>query len=200
MRGQVLFFHSKKNHGFIAAENGDKHFFLGPDWLGENGVHRNEWCEFDSIPNTNPSGEKFVAVAVQPIECPEEHLLYGRVRSYFYEKKYGFIDYVQNGQSDSAFFHLSDVLLIEGREYEPCEGCKVCFCMGQKTDRSLATQIKILSWPADFVDFEAQFSTAEELPVKEPAPVAVSSSVLVKELRNVPMIELIRRRREGRQK
>jgi cold shock CspA family protein len=202
MRGQVKFFNDQRNFGVIEAENGDEHYFSGREWLGES-IHRNEWCMFDSIPNTNPNGEKFVAVKVQPIECPEEHLSYGRVRSYFLGRKYGFIDYVQNSQSESAFFHLSDVLLIDGRECAPCEGCRVSFCLGQKTNRPLATQIKILSWPegpdpAGVPDLDQYFLNSEELPL---APVVVQEpSVLSAGNRKKTLLEIVRQRSEGKLK
>ena len=205
MRGQVQFFNVQRNFGILVAENGHKHYFSGRDWLSDEGIHRNEWCEFRSEVNANPGGTDFVAFDVQPIEVPSEHLLCGYVQTYFPEKKFGFIHYGK----DSIFFHISDVLLIDGREYEPVPGCRVSFCLGQKTGRPIAAQIKILSWPEDanspvpMFEVERYFESAPELPIDLPEPFttpAPPESVLAPKNRCIPMIELIRRKQERKQR
>jgi cold shock CspA family protein len=194
MRGQITFFDFKKHFGIIVAEvSEEQHFFSGHD-LAEP-VKRNDWVTFHSEPNSRlGSNCDWVATNVRRIECPPEFLLYGYIHSFFPDKHFGFINYENNGRIESIFFHCSDLIRVDVVEPIPCGGCHVSFCLGQKTDRPIACQIWIERRP----DFEEAFLQAPELPLDVPEPVAApESSVLAKETRNVPIIELIRRRREG---
>ena len=197
MRGQITFSDFKKHFGIIVAEvSNEQHFFSGRD-LAEP-VKRNDWVEFDSEPKIEYSGSKvdWHAKNIYKIESPPEFLLYGLIHSFFPEKQFGFINYETNGRAESIFFHCSDLLRVDGVEPVPCAGCSVSFCLGQKADRQIAAQIWIEQRP----DFEETFLQAPELPLDVPEPVAApQSSALSPENKNVPMIELIRRRREGSQ-
>jgi cold shock CspA family protein len=196
MRGQITFFDSKKQFGIIVAEvSGEQHFFSGHD-LAEP-IKRNDWVVFDSEPNQIlDSTSDWQAKNVCRIECPPEFLLYGLIHSFFPEKHFGFINYETNGRTESIFFHCSDLLRIDGVEPVPFIGCQVSFCIGQKTDRSIAAQIWIERRP----DFEEHFAAADELPLEEPLPVAaLQSSVLSPATRNLTLLE-IRQRRKGIQK
>jgi cold shock CspA family protein len=179
MRGQVIFFNAERNFGFVSDEKGEKYYFQGSEWLGEN-VHRNEWVEFQSAPNSNPEGTPYMAVGIQPIECPPEYLLHGTVYSFFPDRLYGFISHKEYGAERRTFFHSSDVFLIDGKEVEPRAGCKVSFCLGQKTNKPLAVQVAILEWPdADSIsDVEEYFKSAPELPLDVPEPVAPSPKLI----------------------
>jgi cold shock CspA family protein len=197
MRGQIKFFDFKKHFGIIVAEvSEEQHFFSGRD-LAEP-VKHNDWVSFDSEPNSMMLGSKndWIAKNVYKIECPPEFLLYGHIHSFFPDKHFGFINYETDGRTESIFFHCSDLLRIDGVEPIPCVGCQVSFCLGQKTDRQIAAQVWIERRP----DFEEYFESAPELPIDVPGPEPVAapqSSALSPENKNVPMIELIRRRREG---
>ena len=143
MRGQITFFDFKKHFGIIVAEvSGEQHFFSGHD-LSEP-VKLNAWVEFDSEPKIEYSGSKidWHAKNIYRIECPPEFLLYGHIHSFFPDKHFGFVNYDTNGRTESIFFHCSDMLRIDGVEPVPCVGCKVSFCLGHKTDRPIACQIR----------------------------------------------------------
>ena len=157
-------------------------------------LKRNHWVDFDCGPNQLGGESDYQATNIFRIECPPEFLHYGIIHSFFPDKHWGFINY---GRSESIFFHCSDLLRIDGVEPLPSVGCEVSFCLGEKTDKPIACQIWIERRP----DFEEYFESAPELPVEVPAPVAApQSSVLARETRNVPIVELIRRRREGKGK
>jgi cold shock CspA family protein len=196
MRGQITFFDFKKHFGIVVAEvSGEQHFFSGRD-LAEP-VERNDWVEFDSEPNQIlDSTSDWQAKNVCRIECPPEFLLYGCIHSFFPDKHFGFINYETNGRTESIFFHCSDLLRIDGVEPIPCEGCRVSFCLGQKTGRPTACQIWIERRP----DFEEHFAAAEELPLDILEPVVVSPSVLAPEIRKLSLLEIIQRRRIGQGK
>jgi len=204
MRGQITFFDFKKHFGIIVAEvSGEQHFFSGHD-LAEP-VKRNDWVEFDSEPKVPVRDSKidWHAKNIYRIECPPEFLLYGHIHSFFPDKHFGFVNYETNGRTESIFFHCSDLLRIDGVEPVPCAGCKVSFCLGQKTDQQIAAQIWIEQWPANadpsaMQEVEQYFSSAPELPVEVPEPVAVSqSSVLGPETKHLTLLEIIQQRRTG---
>jgi cold shock CspA family protein len=196
LRGQITFFDFKRHFGIIVAETGERHFLSGHDLA--NPVDRNDWVAFDSKPSLVSGAEcNLVAKNVCRIECPEEYLLRGTITKFFRDLGYGFIKYKYGGHNQSIFFHCQDLMRIDGMAPIPCVGAEVSFCLGQKTDRPVACQIWIERRP----DFEEYFESAPELPIDVPEPgppVAVSeSSLLSPGNKNVPMIELIRRRREG---
>jgi cold shock CspA family protein len=193
--GQITFFDFKKHFGIIVAEvSGEQHFFSGHD-LAEP-VKRNDWVEFDSEQNSKPGSNcDWVATNVRRIECPPEFLLYGYIHSFFPDKNFGFINYETNGRTESIFFHCSDLLRIDGVEPVPCVGCRVSFCLGQKTDRPVAAEIWIEQRPANYQDVEKYFQEAPELPIDVPAPVVTpQSSVLSAGNRKKTLLELVRER------
>jgi cold shock CspA family protein len=196
MRGQVEFFDAERKSGFIILESHEKIFFSGRHWLGDAAVIRNQWVEFRLAPYSD--GKSRSAIDIFPIDCPQEHLLYGEIRSFLPEKHFGFIDYRTNGQTQSIFFHCSDLMRVDGVEPVPSIGSKVSFCFGEKTDRPIACQIWIEQRP----DFEKTFLQAPELPldVQELVPTTATQepSVLAKSTKNLSLIEIMnRRRREG---
>jgi cold shock CspA family protein len=204
MRGQITFFDFKKHFGIIVAEaSGEQHFFSGHD-LSEP-LKRNDWVEFVSEPKIEYSDSKidWHAKNIYRIECPTEFLLYGHIHSFFPDKHFGFINYETNGRIESIFFHCSDMLRIEGVEPVPCVGCRVSFCLGQKTDRPVAAQVWIEQWPANGMqNVEKYFEEAPELPVELPVePLMSPASVLAPATKNLSLIEIVRRsrrRREGK--
>jgi cold shock CspA family protein len=205
MRGQIKFFDFKKHFGIIVAEvSEEQHFFSGRD-LAEP-VKHNDWVSFDSEPNSMMLGSKndWIAKNVYKIECPPEFLLYGHIHSFFPDKHFGFINYETNGRSEAIFFHCSDLLRLDGVEPVPCVGCRVSFCLGQKTDRPVAAQVWIEQWPANGMqNVEKYFEEAPELPVELPVePLMSPASVLAPATKNLSLIEIVRRnrRREGRAK
>jgi len=132
-------------------------------------------------------------VNIVPIECPPEFLFLGRVSRFFTDRKFGFIQY----EAGEIFFHISDVLLIDGVEYEPVENCIVEFHVGHKANKEEAVNVAILEWPKHEQTFEDYFERARELPVDIPAPqpVVEPTSVWSPETKNKSLLEIIRERR-----
>jgi cold shock CspA family protein len=176
----------------IATNDGRGLFFHGSEF--QKGVEpvRNQWVDF--LESTSKKGEP-CASAVIPIDCPPEFQCRGVVSRFYDDRKFGFIEY----EKGEIFFHVSDVLLIEGVEYFPVKGCTVEFYVGQKTSKPLAVNVKIAGWPPEYKQtIEEYFLSVEpeSEPQPEPEPVIESLSVLLKpENRKKSLLELIQERK-----
>ena len=202
-----LFFDANKNFGVIVAEGGQQEHFVSGYDLAEP-VIRHDWVMFDSEPNFKAGSKNaFAAKNVHRIECPPEHLFQGTVTKWCADRAYGFISYEQNGQTRSAFCHANEFIEFIERPIEgsDIEGLYVSFCLGKRDSKIAAAQIRNLAeWPEQDFDFERYFVEAPELPLEyAPALVATNQtipSVLTPATKNVPIIELIRRRRKQEKK
>lgn len=201
MEGQVKFFETEKRWGLITDPKTNQlcHVHIN-DVVDHNYLERNQWVSFDILDRNG----RLSAVDVVPIGCPPQYLLQGTVVRYIEDRGFGFIAYESNSERKSVFFHLNDFLRVDGVEPVPMVGCLVSFCLGEKNDRPIAAQVWIERWPVNadpsaIQDVEKYFEEAPELPVEIPEPItAPQPSVLAEETKNVPIIELIRRRREGK--
>jgi cold shock CspA family protein len=198
LRGQILFFDVNKHFGIVVAESGGQVFLSGHELA--DSVDRNDWVEFETERNlVSGTTCDFVAKKARRIDCPSEYLLRGTVVKWFLDEGYGFIEYEHGGQTQSMFFHANDLLRIDGIEPVPVVGCKVSFFLGRKTNQPIAAQVWIEQWPEELT-IEEQFAAAEELPIDVPEPIVSPQSVLAPETKNLSLIEIIRQRREGKQK
>jgi cold shock CspA family protein len=192
LRGQILFFDVKKHFGIIAAETGEQVFLSGHE-LAEV-VDRNDWVVFDAEPNlVSGTSCDFVAKKARRIDCPPEYLLHGTVVKWFPDEGYGFVAYEHDGQNQFMFFHANDLLRVDGVEPVPVVGCEVSFFLGRKSGRKIAAQVWIEQWPESELSFEEQFDAAE-LPLDVPEIAAEPTSVLSRDTRKLPLIEIIRSR------
>jgi cold shock CspA family protein len=187
--GRVKFF--KKDDGFwgiITCSDFRDLFFHGSKLQEGPQIGKNQWVDF----LVSTKNDKPCAVNIVPIECPPEYLFRGRVGRFYPDRGFGFIRY----EAGEIFFHLSDVLLIDGVEYAPVKDCVVEFYIGQKTNRNEAVNIAIREWPEPEQSIEDYFEQAPELQVDIPEPQPVAEpSVLSPETKNKSLLEIIRERR-----
>jgi cold shock CspA family protein len=192
--GRVMFFRKENCWGIITdpETNQEYHVHIN-DIVGRGYLERNEWVNFD----VSDHDGRLSAINVVLIDCPPKYLYRGRVSKFVSDKLFGFIS--REG-GDDLFFHISDVCLIDGVEYEPVEGCTVEFYEGVKANRLQAVRVKIVAWPEQSFDFEHYFKEAPELPLEyAPAPVAAPhSSVLSPATKHLSLIEIMNRRRKGK--
>ncbi len=187
--GRVMFFKPEEFWGMIATNDGRGLFFHGSEF--QKGVEpvRNQWVDF--LESTSKKGEP-CAEAVIPIDCPPEFQCRGIVTRFDSDRKFGFIKY---GKGE-IFFHISDVVLINGIEYFPVKGCTVDFYVGQKTNKDQAVNVAIVEWPPEYKQTVEEYFLSTE-PESEPQPALVPvvepQSVLAPQTKNVPLIEIIRR-------
>jgi len=103
------------------------------------------------------------------------------------------------GRNKQIWFSFEELQPLEdGLIYEPVPGCLVEFQIAIRRSNRTAANVSIVEWPVHQQTIEEYFADAEDLPLDVPEPVVVPQSVLAPETKNVPIIELIRRRRGGR--
>ena len=193
MIGQVRFFIPEKFWGILTSTDGRDIFCHGSEF--QNGVEppvRDQWVEF--LEGTRHG--KAQATSIVLIECPPEFQCRGIVTRFDPDKKFGFIKY----EKREIFFHVSDVLLIEGVEYFPVKGCTVEFYVGQKTNKPLAVNVKIVGWPPEYKQTIEEYVLSAEPdhlePQPEPARVEPQSKLLKPESRKKTLLELIQQRKK----
>jgi len=197
MEGQVKFFIAENAWGLVRDPGTNKEYHVHiSDVEDRISRERNTWVCFDTG-SRRGRGKGTSAVNVVPIDCPPQYLLRGTITCFVEDRGFGFIRYGH----ESVFFHIKDFLKVEdGEPVVPVVGAEVSFYLGRKVNEQIAAGIWVEEWPAE-PTFEEQFAAAGELPVDVPEPiVAPQLSALSPENKNVPMIELIRRRREGKGK
>jgi len=185
--GQVKFFQPEKFWGVITTNDLRDIFFHGSECQQGEPV-RNQWVNFlESTKNGKPR-----AISVVPIDCPREFQCRGIVDRFDADRNFGFIKY-ENGE---IFFHISDVLLIDGVEYHPVKGCRVTFHIGQKSNKDQAVNVAIVEWPPEYKQTTEEYFLSvkpESEPQPEPARVVEPQSELLKpENRMKTILELIR--------
>ncbi len=193
--GCVAFFRPEEFWGIIRVNGGRDLFFHGSEF--QKGVEpvRNQWVDF--LESTSKKGEP-CAVAVIPIDCPPEFQCRGIVARFYDDRRFGFISH----DNRELFFHISDVLLIDGIEYHPVKGCRVTFHIGQKSNKDQAVNVAIVEWPPEYKQtIEEYFSSAEPEPESEPQPelepgVEPQSELLKPENRTKTILELIRQHKK----
>jgi cold shock CspA family protein len=104
--------------------------------------------------------------------------------------------FIRHGH-ESVFFHVEDILKVDGQSVVPCIGCVVSFFLGQKKNQQIAAQIWIEQWPQELT-IEEQFAAAEDLPLDVPQPVVVPQSVLAPATRHLSLIEIMNMNRQER--
>jgi cold shock CspA family protein len=191
--GRVKFFRAADAGfwGITTCNDGRDLFFHGSELQEGTDIARDQWVDFlEDVSHDRPC-----AISVTPIDCPPEFECQGIVDRFNEDKKFGFIKYA----GGEMFFHISDVLLIDGIEYFPAKGCTVDFYIGQKTNKTQAVNVAITSWPPEPEQtVEEYFLSVEPKPELEPEPVASieESSVLSPQTRKLSLIEIIRRRKK----
>jgi cold shock CspA family protein len=205
--GWVEDFYPEQMRGFIRHEPRNGIFFMFsdviPDVIGRRFLKPGTVVSFELTENR----DRFRALRVKD-ESPE--LLEIDPTAYtetsYVADWHGGYGFLSRPNGERLYFHRNKIITV-GLELlkswdgvnDPCWVThRIDHTLHEGKSRFFATDVQILEPTQPTID--DVFLNAPELPVEIPEPVAAPQSVLALETRNVPIIELIRQRRQKERK